>query len=90
MTTRKKSPKQLQAQIKRAIAGANVVQQWASRADELITLAEVNMIAEVQKQATGLCEQWARVASILRTQQKRQTAGALIKRVRKALGYTYA
>lgn len=89
MTTRKKPFKQLQVQIKRAIADANAVQQWASRADGLITLPEVNMIAEVEQQAIGLCEQWARVASILRTQQKNQSAGALVKRVRKALGYTY-
>lgn len=85
----KKLSKQLQTRIDRAITDANAVQQWAGRADELVTLPEVNMIAEVERQATGLCEQWARVASILRTQQKNQSAGALVKRVRKALGYTY-
>lgn len=85
----KKLSKQLQAQIKRAIADANAVQQWASRADELVTLPEVNSIGEVEKLATGLCEQWARVVSVLRTQQRKQPAGVLIKRVRKVLGYTF-
>lgn len=82
-------PKKFQAQLARAIADANAFQKWAANADNLVTLAEVTSIAEVERQATGLCEQWARVASILRTQQKNQSAGALVKRVRKALGYMY-